>query len=83
MGHWNLLLTLSLRPHYAPESTQLLTEMSTGMFAGGKELTTLPPSCANCLEIWEPQPPGNLRLRPGIALLLMWSPPKLIDAIRV
>ena len=32
---------------------------------GGKSgrcvgLTTLPPSCADCLEIWEPQPPGTL-----------------------
>jgi len=24
-------------------------------------LTTLPPACADCLEIWEPQPPGTLR----------------------
>ena len=23
-------------------------------------LTTLPPLCADCLEIWEPQPPGAL-----------------------
>jgi len=23
-------------------------------------LTTLPPSCADCLEIWVPQPPGTL-----------------------
>jgi hypothetical protein len=23
-------------------------------------LTTLPPSCADCLEAWEPQPPGTL-----------------------
>jgi hypothetical protein len=23
-------------------------------------MTTLPPSCAECLEIWEPQPPGTL-----------------------
>jgi hypothetical protein len=22
-------------------------------------LTTLPPSCADCLKIWEPQPPGT------------------------
>ena len=29
-------------------------------------LTTLPPSCADCLEIWEPQPPGNLRACPGL-----------------
>ena len=40
-------------------STQPLTEMSTrdkdGRCVG---LTTLPPSCAECLEILEPQPPG-------------------------
>ena len=38
---------------------------------GGKggqcvELTTLPPSCADCPEIWEPQPPGTLRASPGL-----------------
>jgi hypothetical protein len=40
-------------------------------FLGGKGgrcigLTTLPPSCAECLEIWESQPPGNLRAYPGL-----------------
>ena len=30
-------------------------------------LTTLPPSCVDCFEIWEPQPPGILRSYPGIA----------------
>jgi len=39
-------------------------------FLGGKGgwcvgLTTLPPSCADCIEIWEPQPPGTLRACPG------------------
>ena len=29
-------------------------------------LTTLPPSCADCLEIWEPQPAGTLRVCPGL-----------------
>ena len=29
-------------------------------------LTTLPPSCADCLEIWEPQPPEALRASPGL-----------------
>jgi hypothetical protein len=29
-------------------------------------LTTLPPSRANRLEIWEPQPPGTLRACPGL-----------------
>jgi len=36
--------------------------------------TTLPRSCTNSLEIWEPQPPGTLRTCPGltgIALLLL------------
>ena len=53
-------------------STQPLTEMSTGNISwGGKggrcvRLTTLPPSCADCLEIWEPQTPGILRACPGL-----------------
>jgi hypothetical protein len=29
-------------------------------------LTTLPPSCANCLEILEPQPAGTPRSCPGL-----------------
>ena len=29
-------------------------------------LTTLPTLCADCLEIWEPQPPGTLRACPGL-----------------
>jgi hypothetical protein len=29
-------------------------------------LTTLPPSCADFLEIWEPQTPGTLRAWPGL-----------------
>jgi hypothetical protein len=32
-----------------------------------KLLTTLPPSCADWLEIWEPQPPGTLRACPGLS----------------
>jgi len=40
-------------------------------FLGGKGgqcigLTNLPPSCAECLEIWEPQTPGTLRACPGL-----------------
>jgi len=40
-------------------------------FLGGKggrcvRLTTLPPSCVDCLEIWEPHPPGTLRACPGL-----------------
>ena len=45
-------------------STQPLTETSTSnIFLG---LTILPPSCAECLEIWELQPPGTLRAYPGM-----------------
>jgi hypothetical protein len=29
-------------------------------------LTTLPPSCTDCLEIWEPQRPGTLWACPGL-----------------
>jgi len=29
-------------------------------------LTTLPPACADCLEIWEPQPPGTLWVCSGL-----------------
>jgi hypothetical protein len=29
-------------------------------------LTTLLPSCADCLELWEPQPPVTLRAYPGL-----------------
>ena len=54
-------------------STRPLTEMSTRNISWGSKSdrcvgpTTLPPSCAECLEICEPQPPGTLRACPGIA----------------
>jgi hypothetical protein len=35
-----------------------------GRFVG---LTILPLSCVDCIEIWEPQPPGTLRACIGIA----------------
>jgi len=46
--------------------TQPLTGMSNRNISWGKDgrcvgLTTSPPSCADCLEIWEPQPSGTLR----------------------
>jgi len=42
-----------------------------GIFTGSKGgrcvgLTTLPPSCAESLEIWEPQPLGTLRASLGL-----------------
>ena len=53
-------------------SIQTLKEMSTRNISwGGKggwcvALTTLPLSSADCLEIWEPQPPGTLWACPGL-----------------
>ena len=58
--------TLALR------ATQPLTEMSTRNISWGSEgggcvgLTILPPSRADCFEIWELQPPGTLRVCPGL-----------------
>jgi len=36
------------------------------MWRKGVVLTNLPPSCVDCLEIWEPQPPGTLKACPGL-----------------
>ena len=58
-------------------STQPLIEINTrnifgwgwGGVKGGRcvGLTTLPPSWADFLEIWDPEPPGTLETSPGIA----------------
>jgi len=52
-------------------STQPLVKMSTRNIPGGKgdrcvRLTTSPPSCAKCHEIWEPKTPGTLWATPGL-----------------
>jgi len=49
----------------------LLQKWVPWSFPGGKGgrcvgLTTLPPSCVDCVEICEPQPPGTLRACPGL-----------------
>ena len=63
-------------------STQSLTEMSTrNISLGGKGgwwvgLTTLPPSCADCLGIWEPnllEPSGLVQGCTGIAFPLPFT----------
>ena len=62
-------------------STQPLTNEYQEYFLGNKGgrcvgLTTLPPSCADCLEIWEPQPPGTLSACPGLYMGLLLVVPK-------
>jgi hypothetical protein len=62
----------------ALESTQPLTEMSNRNISWGKGgrcvgLTTLPPSCADYIKIWGPQPLGTLRACDEIALPLPFT----------
>ena len=66
---WNFSLIQSFLPHYGPgvDSTLNRNEYHE-YFLGGKGgqcelLTILPPSFADCFEIWEPQP---LRACPGL-----------------
>jgi hypothetical protein len=33
----------------------------------------LAPSCADCLKIWEPEPPGTVKAYNGIALPFHWA----------
>jgi len=61
-----------IRPHYGPgvNSVSDRNEHQESLLVGkgGRcvGLTILPPSCADCLVIWEPQPPGTLRTCPGL-----------------
>ena len=63
-------IDITLWPHYGPEvpSASNRNEYQE-YFLGSKggrcvQFTTLPPSCAECLEIWELQLPGTLRACP-------------------
>jgi hypothetical protein len=70
--YWNFSLTKSFPPHCDSrvDSASNRNEYY-GYLLGGKGgwcigLTTLPPSCDDHLEIWEPQPPGTVRACPGL-----------------
>ena len=84
--HWSFSLAQSFRPHYGPgvDSTSNRNEYQVYFLRckGGRcvGLTTLPPSFADFLEIWEPQPPGNPRdwCRPLMGLIYTSSVTKLV-----
>jgi len=65
-------LTYSFRSHYGSGVDSAFNRNDyQEYFLGGKGgrcvgLTILPSSRANCLEIWEPQPPGTLGACPGL-----------------
>jgi hypothetical protein len=58
-----LLLLMCLTIFSNSNLQEYFLESKDGRCVG---LTTLPPSCADCLEIREPQPPGTLRACPGL-----------------
>jgi hypothetical protein len=67
----NFSLTESFRPHYVPgfDSASNRNEYQEYLLGGkgGRGVgLTLPPSCADCLEIWDHQFPGTLRGCPGL-----------------
>jgi len=63
-------IDITLWPQYGPEVPSASNRNEYHKyFLGGKggqcvQFTTLPPSCAECLEIWKPQPSGTLRACP-------------------
>jgi len=68
---FDLLIGYLKRVHYGPgvDSASNRNEYQE-YFLGSKCARcveqTLPTSCADCLEIWEPHPPGTLRACPGL-----------------
>jgi len=64
-------LTESFPPHYGLVDSVFNRNGYQVSFLGCKggrcvRLTTLPPSCAYCLEIWDLRPPGTLWACPGL-----------------
>jgi hypothetical protein len=66
----DFLIDISFLPLYGSGILNLSHKWAPGICPGNKgvqcvRLTTLP-SWANCLEIWEPKPPGTLSACPGL-----------------
>jgi hypothetical protein len=70
--HWNFSLAQFFRPHYGPgvvlafDRNEYYSYFLVGKGGRCLQLTTLPPSCANCHEIWEPQTSKNFWASPGL-----------------
>jgi hypothetical protein len=61
-SHWNFSLTQTAWPHCDPgvDSASNRNDYQEYFLEGkGGRCVPLPPSCADCLEIWDPQPPGT------------------------
>jgi len=80
--HWKFSLTSSFRPHYGPgvDSASNRNEYQEYhlVVKGGR---SLPPSCADCLEVWEPQIPGAHRACPGLYSDYFQSATKIVKCI--
>ena len=75
--HWNFSLTWSFWPHNGPgidsaSNRNEYQEYFLGVKAAGAYCWLH--SCADCLEIWGPQPPGTLRACPGLWLDCFFLP---------
>ena len=70
--HRNFSLTLYIRPNcdtrvdLASNRNEYQEYFLRGKGGRCVGLTTLPPSCADCIKIWEPTPPGTIKACPGL-----------------
>ena len=70
--HWNFSLTQSFRSRYGPGFDSSSNRIwYQEYYLGGKcgrcvALTNLPPSCVDCLVVWEPETPATLRNFPTL-----------------
>jgi len=68
-GHWNFSMTVSFQPQYGPgidSASDWNEDQELSRGGGCVGLTTLSQSCGDCQKIWVTQPPGTLRVCPGL-----------------